>query len=501
MFSNFHRFWRGLIPCFIVTGAGIASSLPIPLDPQHVSSATTIVPVLTKTWEGMKHRMVDAYSIPFVHRPKSEQPGDAVSEGIGYGMMAALYSNDQVYFNKIWNAAEDHMWAGQFYNWRVDAGGAVIGTGAASDADEDIACMLVFADELVKSGIWNSFTGSKGATYAQRATAMINNIWNLMVANGKYLDPGSPWAKGAFVNPSYFAPAYYRVFAAYQPGQHDWTGLLDQCYRSYSASPGAALGLVPDWMTPDGQYSTDKLGYNAYAGGKFMYKDGIRVNWRIALDYLWFKESRAKAILDNAMRFVATPAKANFFQMDGSEVTETFTLGNGASRKRTEHSHLTLGMWAPVALVSGNAAMADSFATALMAFHDANADYWGRAQDANSEDTLHNEMYFDQFLAWFGAATISGVMVNVYDVATHNRFSNTIKEYRDATIQPSTRYRLSRMGAGSFYIHADRGSVSGQGDNQARDLSSPLSQGLNNSSSNTGAIDIRILDLVGREVR
>ena len=44
-------------------------------------------------------------------------------------------------------------------------------------------------------------------------------------------------------------------------------------------------------------------------------------------------------------------------------------------------------------------------------------DYFGLAKDTSGalEDTLHNEMYFDQFLAWFGTSLMSGVFVNVVD--------------------------------------------------------------------------------------
>jgi len=73
--------------------------------------------VLVKTWEGIKKRNIDAYAPVgsynggLVHRPKSERPGDAVSEGISYGMLLALYCNDQEYFDKVWDAGERYMWA------------------------------------------------------------------------------------------------------------------------------------------------------------------------------------------------------------------------------------------------------------------------------------------------------------------------------------------------------------------------------------------------------
>src|SRR4051794_25260062 len=82
--------------------AASASLLPVRNELQHVSQPQQYHQVLEQTWTGLKRRLIDAYGVPLVHRPKSESPGDAVSEGVGYGMILALYENDQAYFNKIW---------------------------------------------------------------------------------------------------------------------------------------------------------------------------------------------------------------------------------------------------------------------------------------------------------------------------------------------------------------------------------------------------------------
>jgi hypothetical protein len=39
----------------------------------------------------------------------------------------------------------------------------------------------------------------------------------------------------------------------------------------------------------------------------------------------------------------------------------------------------------------------------------------GRSSDPDGEDTLHNEMYFEKFLSWFGAAQISGIFTNLVE--------------------------------------------------------------------------------------
>ncbi|HEX7510362.1 MAG TPA: glycosyl hydrolase family 8, partial [Chitinivibrionales bacterium] len=400
----------------ILMGARRAQSamLPFPITMPAVSQSYDSI--LLKTWSGIKKRNIDGYSIPLVHRPKSEQPDDAVSEGVGYGLFCALYCNDQTYFNKLWDAAEQYLWSATAYNWRVDKNGTVIGSGAASDAEEDIACALIFADLLTKRGVWQTHTSSKGATYAVRAQSMLNNIWNNLVESGKYLRPGDNWGGAAFVNPGYFAPAFYRVFSEFGSTKHDWSGLIDQCYKSVALSKGAAIGLVPDWMKPDGGYcDSSQLGYNAYAGGRFCYKDGIRILWRLATDYLWYGEPRAKSFLDKSLAFVKSPDRANFYQMSGAAVTDSFKLGNGVNRPRSEHSHLTIGMWAAAAMAAGSKATADSFSVALLDFYTPGADFFGKATEPTGEDTLHNEMYFDQFLAWFGASLMSGIFTNLWE--------------------------------------------------------------------------------------
>ncbi|MFW5812846.1 MAG: glycosyl hydrolase family 8 [Fibrobacterota bacterium] len=399
---------------FMVPVLASAQLLPFPSTLPKVS--TPYDTILLKTWEGIKKRNVDPWSTGLVHRPKSETPGDAVSEGVGYGMILALYSNDQEYFNKIWNGGEKYMWQGEYYDWRVNDSGEKTGTGAASDADEDIAMMLIFADLLVQKEVWEPYTSEAGATYASRARDILKGIRTTML-EGNYLKPGQ-WGGLDCLNPGYFAPAFYRVFAEFEPEQKNtWLGIIDASYEVIENSPGYANGLVPDWSTVEGA-STGGAGYNAYFDGDALYKDAIRVHWRMATDYLWYGEPRAKKFLDNAYALVDTPDKANFYQMDGTTLplTDTFELGNGEMRPRWEHSHLTVGMWACAAMGSGGPEAAEPFSEKLLSdFYTEGADFFGKASDPNGEDTLHNEMYFDQFLAWFGASIMSGVFTNLWE--------------------------------------------------------------------------------------
>lgn len=395
--------------------------------------ATPLDSVLERTWSGLKERNIKPWSDGLVHRPKSETPGDAVSEGQAYAMTLALYLNDQAGFNSVWDATESKMWndANGFYDWRYQDG-RITGTGLATDADQDIALMLIYADALVGKGIWTSHKSPKNVGYKERAQAILTTLWNKGINDGN-LRPGAngggggtcgsgaaTWPCGDHVNPGYFAPANYRVFKDFDKSR-DWGKVIDKSYQTIAKSPGYGKGLLPDWMKLDGTYPSAKdLGYNPFDVGQSFYKDAIRVHWRLATDWLWFKEPRAKTFLDNAYSFIGrNPSKANFFRMDGSLVPaeSTFVLNGtkGPSRSRREHSALTVGMWACAAMASGGSDSADAWARELLRWHAPGSDIWGLAKDPDGgiEDTAHNEVYFEQFLAWFGASVLAGRFTNI----------------------------------------------------------------------------------------
>ena len=60
------------------------------------------------------------------------------------------------------------------------------------------------------------------------------------------------------VNPSYLAPAFYRVFAAYTSGdaRTRWTTILDKSYALLAAAADPTTGLVPDWSSGPRQRPT-----------------------------------------------------------------------------------------------------------------------------------------------------------------------------------------------------------------------------------------------------
>ncbi|GHV12804.1 hypothetical protein AGMMS49938_06100 [Fibrobacterales bacterium] len=392
--------------------------------------------VLDSTWSGLKKRNIDNCQYEgLICRPKSETPGDAVSEGVGYGMLLALYSDDQTYFDKIYTASKKY-YLNACNGWRKPANGGNTESGSASDADEDIGAALIFADKLQKKGIWET----SSINYATEAQGVLDCIHNYIRPDGGF-PPGNSWDPG--YNVGYFSPAWYRIFKKFDSNSgHDWQKVIDKSYSVIEATSSYDIGMVPDWSGHDGAMGGG--GYNTYLSGKAFFKDAIRVLWRIANDAIWFDEPRAKTFLQNSVKFINEKGGAsasNFYQLEGANkgelvpASDKWTDFNGSSntetwRFRREHSHLTIGQWACAAMAVGDSADKVGFSAEIAKFYDwkNKVDFFGVANDPNPatlEDTLHNEMYFDQFLAWFGVSLMSGTWVNVLD-ALDNPVENTV---------------------------------------------------------------------------
>ena len=218
-----------------------------------------------------------------------ENGNDTVSEGIAYGMMIAVYMGDQTPFDQLWRYALRFMDGKGLMNWHIRADGSgPAESGSASDADEDMAWALVMADKQ-----W----GGKGTlqdTYLNYGKGLIQKIWQNDIDHGRgeMLKPGDNWMENK-TNPSYFAPAYYRVFAKVS-GDTNWNKVIDSSYNIINQSlthGNAANGLVPDWCSSNGSPQ-----------GDYKY-DACRTPFRIALDACLFNETRAKTYLSKTSTF------------------------------------------------------------------------------------------------------------------------------------------------------------------------------------------------------
>jgi len=236
--------------------------------------------------------------------------GSTVSEGISYGMMMAVFMNDRPLFDDLWSYSQKHLNGNGLMNWSITADGmGTPGEGGATDADEDIAFSLVMADRQ-----WGS---SSGLNYLNLAKSQINNVWNHEIVDSKLAGPGDSWGPTNLwnhINISYFAPAFYRIFKQVDPG-HDWDAVIKTTYDTIMVALNAnsgnqSNGLVPAWCTSTGGMSPTTPSHYQY--------DSCRTPFRIALDWCWFGEQRARDYLAKTSSFFSGIGAANI--VDGYDL-------------------------------------------------------------------------------------------------------------------------------------------------------------------------------------
>lgn len=220
-----------------------------------------------------------------------------VSEGIGYGMLIAVYFNDKSLHDDLYRYYKSFSNMHGLMNWKITEKGAVEGQNAATDAEEDVAFALIMAHEQ-----WGSIKGKGNVNYRKEARSMLYKILDYEVESSTYvLKPGDMWGGTATTNPSYFAPAYYRVFQQFS-GDKRWTKVLDKSYEILAKCTDTSTGLVPDWCNAEGGPAAG-VGWARENGIAYLY-DAARTPWRIGLDYLWFGESRSQQYCQKVTKFV-----------------------------------------------------------------------------------------------------------------------------------------------------------------------------------------------------
>lgn len=247
--------------------------------------------IMSEAWRGYKKLFIEENGRVF--RPLNNY--DTVSEGQAYAMLLAVWLDDRETFDRCYRWTErnlskfnkfgDHLLA---WHWKGD----VIDWASASDADEDYAFALILAHRR-----W------KEEGYKYKALAVLKDILEKesgLAPNGmRFLLPGT-WSepsKNFIINPSYFAPAWYRVFYEVT-GDNRWNELVDSSYYTISSLAESfgeikGVGLLPNWVKIDKDGRFIKAENLEHHFGW----DAVRVPWRIGLDLFWFREQRAKRYL------------------------------------------------------------------------------------------------------------------------------------------------------------------------------------------------------------
>jgi endo-1,4-beta-D-glucanase Y len=242
-----------------------------------------------------------------VQRPENQN--DTVSEGIGYGMLAAVYMGDKQTFDGLLQYQQAHLDSKGLMNWHITSGGATASDGSfsASDGDEDIAFAMLMASDQ-----WS------GTDYLTPGRAMIENIKAHSLFSDGTLQNGDNFNTADTLNIDYFSPAYYRVFQKAIPDGGIFQFTVSSGYKHLLAQAGTD-GLVPDSsnLEDSSTCSTCKATYGY---------DACRTPWRIAVDYCWNNSSDAAMYLQKIGAFFAGVGASNIG--DGYSLTGAKTSSN-----------------------------------------------------------------------------------------------------------------------------------------------------------------------------
>jgi hypothetical protein len=194
---------------------------------------------------------------------KTFDSSNTTSEGMGYGMLIAVYMGDKPTFDQFWQYANSHFVNG-LMSWHISATGGAIDPHSATDADEDMAWSLVMADKQ-----WGGGPSSGGGTYLSLAKSMITAIKSSemtgnLPTDGDYSAPVS--------HPDYAAPDYNAEFATLS-GDTSWNAVSASEYTAFQAARNSSSGLIPDATTGTGN---NLFGF-----------DACRAPWRVGVDYCW----------------------------------------------------------------------------------------------------------------------------------------------------------------------------------------------------------------------
>jgi len=229
-------------------------------------------------------------------------PNSTVSEGIAYGMLIAVMLGEQALFDAFCGYSLEFANERGLMAWYIAPDGdKALGTGAASDADEDIAWALVMAHRQ-----W----GGRGAlreSYRDHARRQIDRIFEHEVDHQGIVGlfkPGDEWRSNVF-NPSYFAPNQYRLFGEISGNRAGWQQVVDVGYALVEASLCAESGnqqngLVPAWCDAQGRP------VEAFPGAEQNYQtDSARLPFRLAQDYAYYSDPRARSYVAKTSAFFA----------------------------------------------------------------------------------------------------------------------------------------------------------------------------------------------------
>ena len=285
---------------------------------------------------------------------------DVRTEGMSYGMMAAVQFDKKDIFDRLWRWSKRYMQHQEgpykgYFAWSCKTDGTRNAQGAASDGELYFVTSLIFA-----SNRWGNDTGINYLKEAQnildssmqkvgmdRTAPLINLEHQLITFTPDH------WG-GKFTDPSYHLPAFYEVWAKWANDGRSkfWQECAEKSREFLHKCINEKTGLNPDYCNYDG--SLMKTGQ--LLGDAFRY-DSWRVPMNIALDYSWAckdKEWQQKYAntLQNFLYSQGIDSFLDQYNVDGTMVEDI--LPAGTAPKALRHSIGLVATSAAASLVSNH---------------------------------------------------------------------------------------------------------------------------------------------------
>ena len=259
----------------VATFALYACSAPHP--PKPADESVGRLDALSALWSFYKFQYIDA------GRVVSLDEGDiTTSEGQGYALLRAVWSEDAETFASVWDWTRrnlqvrgDHLFA---WKWK----GRVLDANSATDADTDVALALLLASRRFSK-----------PEYEGEARAILADIWRLEVLElGEVAVPtAGDWTRRdryPVVHVAYLAPYAYEEFASFDE-EHPWSRVVDGSYRLLEwLYFDKQVAFPPEIVYADARAGTFSVEQprSRSSSARFSY-DAFPIFWRIALDERW----------------------------------------------------------------------------------------------------------------------------------------------------------------------------------------------------------------------
>ncbi len=347
---------------------------------------------LLYAWNHFRANFIESYG-----QVVDPQTNTTTSEGQSYAMLRAVYMNDPEMFKGVWLWTQHHLQHRLDDNliswqWRD---GQQIDSANATDADLDIALALIFASQRFAE-----------PAYLVDAQALLDSIWEETVVsiNGRYyllpMERSLARRNNYFLlNPSYFSPAHYRIFAEVDPMRREqWLQLAADTYFILGDT------LPTNWVLVDDTTGAVSSAASFIAQGNadvFSY-DASRTFWRVGLDVEWFGTPAATRYLEQmSQTFVADWGRNGLF-------VDAYAI-SGTRLSAQPNLAVTAGILSALRFGASPSVAAEVYAevfgSALVIDEDAEIAYWGNPTN-----------YYNANWVWFGHALYNGNLPNLWQL-------------------------------------------------------------------------------------